>query len=65
MTIIIVFDLSEYNSTELYINTLRDHDITWTGVGERSIRLVTHLDINESMVNHVCETLNKIKFKQF
>ncbi len=65
MTNIIIFDLAEYISTDLFIKTLRDHEINCTGFGKRSIRLVTHLDINESMVNHVCETLNKIKFKQF
>ncbi|MBL7824191.1 MAG: aminotransferase class I/II-fold pyridoxal phosphate-dependent enzyme [Saprospiraceae bacterium] len=64
-TNIIIFDLAEHISTDLFIKTMRDHEINCTGFGKRSIRLVTHLDISESMVQEVCETLNKITFKQF
>lgn len=57
-TNIIIFDLIPSLSTENFINQLNLHGIHASAFGKNSIRFVTHLDINESMVEEVIEVLN-------
>ncbi|MGB5025601.1 MAG: GntG family PLP-dependent aldolase [Saprospiraceae bacterium] len=61
-TNIIIFDLIPTMTPDDFINQLNQYGINASAFGKHSIRFVTHLDINESMIREVIDVLNtKIK----
>lgn len=60
-TNIIIFKLTKKYTTESFLKKLLEHDIKAVGIGKQSIRMVTHLDFDDGMLEKVIKTL-KIKF---
>lgn len=61
-TNIVIFDLIPTLTPDDFINQLNQYGVNASAFGKHSIRFVTHLDINESMVSEVIDVLNtKIK----
>jgi threonine aldolase len=58
-TNIIIFNLIPELSPQSFIDQLRAHGINASAFGKQSVRFVTHLDIDDVMIEEVCEVLEK------
>jgi threonine aldolase len=61
-TNIIIFELKDGIEAETFVHKMKEHDILCTGFGGQSIRMVTHLDVDESLCEQVAAVIQKIKF---
>lgn len=59
-TNIIIFTLKKEMPDQKFLSILKESGILAISFGPQAIRMVTHLDITDSMVNRVAETLRKI-----
>ncbi|MBE0647858.1 MAG: aminotransferase class I/II-fold pyridoxal phosphate-dependent enzyme [Bacteroidales bacterium] len=60
-TNILIFTLSEEMPNELFLAKLKEENIHAMGIGPQTIRMVTHLDITDSMVEKLGEVLAKLQ----
>ncbi len=56
-TNIVIFTLKPPATAAGFLETMKSHGILALKTGERSIRIVTHLDVNEEQVKRACEVL--------
>ena len=59
-TNIVVFELRDENKVNEYIFKLEEFGILALPFGGGTIRLVTHLDINEDAINKTCEVIDQL-----
>ncbi|SHG34199.1 threonine aldolase family protein [Flagellimonas flava] len=60
-TNIIIFELDEQKmSSEVFLDTLQQKQISIIGMGQGKLRMVTHLDYTQIMHNHLLQTLKSI-----
>src|SRR5690606_33523636 len=60
-TNIVIFDLKRnYFEAASFIKLIESEGIRVSGFGPYTIRMVTHLDVNEEMIDYTCEVLQKI-----
>ncbi len=59
-TNIVIFQLNDRMSGEAFEAKLREHDIKIAAFGKQTIRLVTHLDFTDTMLDKVTQVLKKI-----
>lgn len=59
ITNIIIFNLIPELSPQSFIDQLRAHGINASAFGKQSVRFVTHLDIDDVMIDDVCGVLEK------
>ena len=60
-TNIVIFELTDVISADNFVIKLKEKGVLCTGFGGQSIRMVTHLDISNSMCNMVCTVLEQLK----
>lgn len=60
-TNIVLFDVKEEIGVDKYLNYLRNNDILAVPFGKNTIRLVTHLDVQNDEIIKVCETIKLFK----
>jgi len=60
-TNIIIFSLNSSMSAEKYTGELKKNNILISSIGKNALRIVTHLDFNDSMLKVVENSLKKIK----
>lgn len=56
-TNIVIFSLKPVMTAEEYLEKIKPHGILALKTGERSIRMVTHLDIGDGQIKKACEVL--------
>ena len=61
-TNIVIFTLSEGISTDAMLSKLKENEVLALPFGPNEIRMITHLDFNEDMLNMTLEVLNGISF---
>lgn len=61
-TNILIFKLIDAVSNELFLSELEKHNIKAIGFGPKQIRMVTHLDFTDEMLNHTIKSLKELKF---
>jgi threonine aldolase len=61
-TNIVIFSVIENISPENVLAKLADHDIKAIKFGAQEIRLVTHLDVDDRMLDKAVEVIKKISF---
>jgi threonine aldolase len=59
-TNIVVFELNDHKRTNEYISALEKHGILALTFGKGMIRMVTHLDIDQSAIHKTCECIHSI-----
>ncbi len=59
-TNIIIFKLTEDVPADRFSTMLKEHDILTIAIGKNQVRMVTHLDIDDAMVETVCGVLSKL-----
>lgn len=59
-TNIIIFSLQPSILADAFVNLLKSKGILSSAFGKHSIRLVTHLDVNDEMIEQVCKTLKEL-----
>lgn len=60
-TNILIFNLMEDVSESHFVNYLKEENIWLIGMGEGKLRLVTHLDFTDAMLEKVIQVLNRYK----
>lgn len=60
-TNIIIFTLSDEMPQEQFLGTLKEQGILAIGFGPQTVRMVTHLDITDPMIDQLEETLKKLR----
>jgi threonine aldolase len=64
-TNIVIFDLNKlYFNATTFIEKLKSEGIRVSGFGPYTIRMVTHLDVNEQMIDFTCGILHKINMNK-
>jgi len=58
-TNIVIFELNANNSQNLFLNTLKSHNILLSDMGGGKLRMVTHLDYTDAMHANLLEILRK------
>ena len=58
-TNIVIFKLNANNSKNLFLNTLKSHNILLSDMGGGKLRMVTHLDYTDAMHANLLEILRK------
>ncbi|MDG1014565.1 MAG: GntG family PLP-dependent aldolase [Flavobacteriaceae bacterium] len=58
-TNIVIFKLNSNNSQNLFLNTLKSHNILLSDMGGGKLRMVTHLDYTDAMHANLLEILRK------
>ncbi|MEO6884561.1 MAG: GntG family PLP-dependent aldolase [Bacteroidia bacterium] len=61
-TNIVIFTLSEKMPSEKFIQKLATENIIASGFGKQTVRLVTHLDFTDDMLEKAISVFNKINF---
>ncbi len=61
-TNIVLFDLKPPLTAENFLKILEEHRIYGAAFGPQTVRLVTHLDFSEKMLDKVLHILNKMEF---
>ena len=61
-TNILIFKLKKEFSAEKMVDKLKEKKILCFAIGGNAIRMVTHLDFNDEMLNQVCEVLKNISY---
>jgi threonine aldolase len=61
-TNIIIFTIADSLTPERVLQNLADHDLKAVKFGPSEIRMVTHLDFNDSMLERAIEVLKKVSF---
>ena len=61
-TNIVVFEILSHLDLNIVIQLLSKYNIKVVAFGPQQIRMVTHLDITDEMLNYTIETLKKLKF---
>ena len=56
---IVLFDLAAPHSSESFLQLLEKHDILASPFGPKTVRLVTHLDISQEMIEKTMEVLKE------
>ena len=59
-TNIVIFKLNANNSQNLFLNTLKSHNILLSDMGGGKLRMVTHLDYTDAMHANLLEILRKV-----
>jgi threonine aldolase len=60
-TNIIIFKCTEEMPANQFSTFLKEHDILAVDIGRNQVRMVTHLDIDDSKVDKVCSVLNQME----
>jgi threonine aldolase len=60
-TNILIFELISGIKAEDFVTVLSENNILCTGFGGQSIRMVTHLDVNQESCKKVCEVISNLK----
>lgn len=63
-TNIVIFSLTEGREVNEFLNQLKSHGILALGFGGNSIRMVTHLDIDEAMIGKFEDAIKTISSKK-
>ena len=58
---IVIFDLRDGIEKNSFIEKLKSKGILVSAMGPQQIRMVTHLDINDAMLDHLITTLGELK----
>ncbi len=61
-TNIIIFELVDGLTSDMFLNKLATFDIKASKFSENQIRMVTHLDFNDTMLTKTAEVLKKLSF---
>lgn len=61
-TNILIFKLIDSVTNEMFLTELEKHNIRAIGFGPQQIRMVTHLDFTDEMLDHTTKTLKDLKF---
>ena len=59
-TNIVIFDLAEGWTAAAFLDLLRERDVRASAFGPRTVRFVTHLDVDRPMIERVCKALASI-----
>jgi threonine aldolase len=59
-TNIVIFDVAEKVGSANFVKTLQTHNIKAVAFGKNTIRMVTHLDFTDDMLNEIAKTLKTI-----
>jgi threonine aldolase len=59
-TNIVIFELDEKRNPEEFVEKLAHHGIKCNTFGKQMIRFVTHLDIDDGMIDYTLDTLKKV-----
>jgi threonine aldolase len=59
-TNIVVFELNEHSRVNEYLERLAQHEIYALPFGKGMIRMVTHMDVNETSIHKTCECIESI-----
>ncbi|MEZ4989517.1 MAG: GntG family PLP-dependent aldolase [Saprospiraceae bacterium] len=57
---IVIFDLKSPFTAENFLNTLKNRGVLALPFGPQTVRLITHLDVSEVMIEHTIEVLQSI-----
>jgi threonine aldolase len=57
---IVIFDVKAPYTAASFIDRLAEHDILASPFGPQTVRLVTHLDLSESMIEKTLDVLKKL-----
>lgn len=60
MTNIIIFELNQSMPTDVFVHKLEELHIHCFSIGKQQIRMVTHLDFNDDMLNTVTKALKNL-----
>jgi threonine aldolase len=60
-TNIVMFDLQPTLTPPAFIQMMAEAHIQVSGFGPRTVRLVTHLDVDRSMINRVCRAIEGVQ----
>jgi threonine aldolase len=60
-TNIVIFDLDERLSADVFLNRLRDQQVRAGSVGRQSIRFVFHLNVNDTQLDALLAVLRAIR----
>jgi len=61
-TNILIFKLIDSVTNQMFLNELDKHNIKAMGFGPQHIRMVTHLDFTDEMLNHTIKSLKELNF---
>lgn len=61
-TNIVIFELVDSLTPERVLAKLQEHEVKAIAFGAKEIRLVTHLDFNDAMLEKTIDTLKKLSF---
>jgi threonine aldolase len=61
-TNIIIFDVDPKVGSQNFVKALQQHNIKAVAFGKNTMRMVTHLDFNDDMLNEVAKVLKGISF---
>ena len=62
-TNIIVFTLDDDHDASKFLAYLKDNDIKAVPFGKNTVRFVTHLDVDDAMIERTAEVLQKFRDK--
>ncbi|MBA4144902.1 MAG: threonine aldolase [Cytophaga sp.] len=62
-TNILIFTVADSLTPEMVVHKLNEHQIRAVKFGAKEIRMVTHLDVDDRMLDKTIDVLNKINFK--
>jgi threonine aldolase len=57
---IVIFNLNSKMTPDIFVKKLAEHNIRTTGFGKQAVRLVTHLDFTDEMLEKTVDALKKI-----
>ena len=60
MTNIIIFELNQSMPADVLVGKLKEQHIHCFSIGKQQIRMVTHLDFNDDMLNTVTKALKNL-----
>lgn len=60
MTNIIIFRLNQSMPADVFVAKLKEHNIHCFAIGNQQIRMVTHLDFDDAMLEKVTQTLKQL-----
>ena len=60
-TNIVIFDIAEPGNAAQFLEYFKKHNINASSFGPNTVRLVTHLDITDDMIDYTCQILKNYK----
>ncbi|NND08104.1 MAG: aminotransferase class I/II-fold pyridoxal phosphate-dependent enzyme [Saprospiraceae bacterium] len=61
MTNIIIFELDESYDGDRFVEVLLQHDIAASAMGKYLIRMVTHLDLDDAMIDYTINVIQRLR----